>query len=76
MGWFRSVHTVRIWVYNSRFFYIRPTFSSIELLDHVSKIMFDYPKAWDQQIINEFLFYPSLVGYVGVHASKKDHGFL
>ncbi|KAM0937705.1 putative nucleotide-diphospho-sugar transferase, arabinosyltransferase R [Dioscorea sansibarensis] len=59
----------------SGFFYIRPTFSSIELLDRVSKIMFDYPKAWDQQIFNELLFYPSHVGYVGVHASKRTMDF-
>ncbi|CAL9075015.1 unnamed protein product [Musa textilis] len=32
MGWARYAHTVRTWLYNSRFFYIRPTVTSIELL--------------------------------------------
>ncbi|KAF2299904.1 hypothetical protein GH714_005913 [Hevea brasiliensis] len=36
MGWARYAHTMRIWVYNSGFFYIRPTIPSIELLDRVA----------------------------------------
>ncbi|KAK6790695.1 hypothetical protein RDI58_009776 [Solanum bulbocastanum] len=36
MGWARYAHTMRIWVYKSGFFYIRPTIPSIELLDRVA----------------------------------------
>ncbi|KAE9586171.1 putative nucleotide-diphospho-sugar transferase [Lupinus albus] len=35
MGWSRYALTIRIWVYNSGFFYIRPTLPSTELLDRV-----------------------------------------
>ena len=31
-GWARYAHKMQIWVYNSSFFYIRPTIPSIELL--------------------------------------------
>ncbi|KAJ0982190.1 hypothetical protein J5N97_010445 [Dioscorea zingiberensis] len=71
MGWSSLVYTMRIWVYNSGFFYIRPTISSIELLDRVTKRISVYPKAWDQQVFNELLFYPSHPGYVGLHASRR-----
>ncbi|KAK4599683.1 hypothetical protein RGQ29_009640 [Quercus rubra] len=55
MGWARYAHTMRIWVYNSGFFYIRPTLASIELLD----------------LFNEELFFPSHPGYDGLHAAKR-----
>jgi len=32
MGWARYAHTMQIWVYNSGFFYVRPTIPLIELL--------------------------------------------
>ncbi|CAN6544124.1 unnamed protein product [Malus baccata var. baccata] len=40
MGWARYAHTMRIWVYNSGFFYIRPTIPSIELWDRVANRLY------------------------------------
>jgi len=71
MGWSRLVHTTRIWVYNSGFFYIRPTIPSIELLDRVAERLSKEKKAWDQAVFNEELFYPSHPGYDGLHAAKR-----
>ncbi|XP_038977353.1 arabinosyltransferase RRA3-like [Phoenix dactylifera] len=70
MGWARYAHTMRIWVYNSGFFYIRPTIPSIELLDRVASRL-SREKAWDQQVFNEELFFPSHPGYDGLHASRR-----
>lgn len=74
MGWARYAHTMRIWVYNSGFFYIRPTLPSIELLDRVAARL-SREKAWDQAVFNEELFFPSHPGYDGLHAAKRtmDH---
>ncbi|CAO2832535.1 unnamed protein product [Amaranthus hypochondriacus] len=70
MGWSRYVHTTRIWVYNSGFFYIRPTLPSIEVLDRVTEKL-SKEGGWDQAVFNQVLFYPSHPGYEGVHASKR-----
>lgn len=71
MGWARYAHTMRIWVYNSGFFYIRPTIPAIELLDRVADRLAHEPRSWDQAVFNEELFYPSHPGYEGLHASKR-----
>ncbi|KAJ6814639.1 arabinosyltransferase RRA2-like [Iris pallida] len=71
MGWARYAHTMRIWVYNSGFFYIRPTIPSIELLDRVAVRLTREPKSWDQAVFNEELFYPSHPGYDGLHAARR-----
>lgn len=70
MGWARYAHTMRIWVYNSGFFYIRPTIPSIELLDRVTARL-ARENAWDQAVFNEELFFPSHPGYEGLHISKR-----
>lgn len=70
MGWARYAHTMRIWVYNSGFFYIRPTIPSIELLDRVATRL-SKENAWDQAVFNEELFYPSHPGYDGLHAARR-----
>jgi len=70
MGWSRYAHTMRIWVFNSGFFYIRPTIPSIELLDRVVDRL-SKEKAWDQAVFNEVLFFPSRPGYEGLHASRR-----
>ncbi|KAI5083944.1 hypothetical protein GOP47_0000113 [Adiantum capillus-veneris] len=70
MGWSRYAHTMRIWVFNSGFFYIRPTIPSIELLDRVTTRL-SKEKAWDQAVFNEELFRPSHPGYEGLHASTR-----
>lgn len=74
MGWARYAHTMRIWVYNSGFFYIRPTIPSIELLDRVANRL-SHEQAWDQAVFNEELFYPSHPGYEGLHASRRTMDF-
>ncbi|XP_074333872.1 arabinosyltransferase RRA3-like [Apium graveolens] len=74
MGWARYAHTMRIWVYNSGFFYIRPTIPSIELLDRVAGRL-SKESAWDQAVFNEELFYPSHPGYDGLHASRRTMDF-
>ncbi|KAI3717691.1 hypothetical protein L1987_69467 [Smallanthus sonchifolius] len=71
MGWARYAHTMRIWVYNSGFFYLRPTIPAIELLDRVADRLSHPPPAWDQAVFNEELFFPSHPGYIGLHASKR-----
>lgn len=70
MGWARFAHTMRIWVFNSGLFYIRPTVASIELLDRVTGRL-SREDAWDQAVFNEELFYPSHPGYQGLHASTR-----
>ncbi|VFQ65717.1 unnamed protein product [Cuscuta campestris] len=71
MGWARYAHTMRIWVYNSGFFYIRPTIPAIELLDRVADRLARQPNAWDQAVFNEELAFPSHPGYIGLHASRR-----
>jgi hypothetical protein len=51
MGWARYAHTMRIWVYNSGFFYIRPTLPSIELLDRVAGRLSRESNSWDQAVL-------------------------
>lgn len=74
MGWARYAHTMRIWVYNSGFFYIRPTIPSIELLDRVANRL-SRGNAWDQAVFNEELFFPSHPGYDGLYASRRTMDF-
>ncbi|KAM2988968.1 hypothetical protein FF2_003000 [Malus domestica] len=74
MGWARYAHTMRMWVYNSGFFYIRPTIPSIELLDRVANRL-SKERAWDQAVFNEELFFPSHPGYDGLHASRRTMDF-
>eukprot|EP00271_Cylindrocystis_brebissonii_P015463 TRINITY_DN38364_c0_g1_i1.p1 TRINITY_DN38364_c0_g1~~TRINITY_DN38364_c0_g1_i1.p1 ORF type:complete len:416 (+),score=86.70 TRINITY_DN38364_c0_g1_i1:108-1355(+) len=70
MGWARYAHTMRVFVFNSGLFYIRPTIPSIELLDRVTGRL-SREKAWDQAVFNEELFFPSHPGYDGLHASRR-----
>ncbi|XP_041012702.1 LOW QUALITY PROTEIN: arabinosyltransferase RRA3-like [Juglans microcarpa x Juglans regia] len=75
MGWARYAHTMRMWVYNSGFFYIRPTIPSIELLDRVASCLSREPNSWDQAVFNEELFFPSHPGYDGLHAARRTMDF-
>ncbi|XVE69925.1 hypothetical protein DITRI_Ditri10aG0030600 [Diplodiscus trichospermus] len=74
MVWSRYIVTTRIWVYNSGFFYIRPTIPSIELLDRVADRL-ARDNLWDQVVFNEELFFPSHPGYDGLHAAKRTMDF-
>lgn len=60
MGWARYAHTMRIWVFNSGFFYPRPTVLSIELLDHVADRL-SKAELRNQVVFNEELFYPEYI---------------
>lgn len=75
MGWARYAHTMRMWVYNSGFFYIRPTIPSIELLDRVAGRLSRESNSWDQAVFNEELFFPSHPGYDGLHAARRTMDF-
>ena len=75
MGWARYAHTMRVWVFNSGFFYIRPTIPSIELLDRVAGRLSREPHSWDQAVFNEELFFPSHGSYEGLHASRRTMDF-
>ncbi|KAI9181204.1 hypothetical protein LWI28_012494 [Acer negundo] len=75
MGGARYAHTMRVWVYNSGFFYIRPTLPSIELLDRVADRLSWEPTSWDQAVFNEELFFPSHPGYDGLLASRRTMDF-
>ena len=39
MGWARYAHSIRVFVFNSGLFYIRPTQASIALLDAVARLV-------------------------------------
>ena len=52
MGWARYAHSMRVFVFNSGLFYIRPTEASIALLDAVAhRVATEI--GWDQAILNE-----------------------
>lgn len=58
MGWSRYAHTIRIFVFNSGLFYIRPTEASLVLLDKViAKV--EMTGGWDQALFNECIFFPN-----------------
>ena len=52
MGWARYAHSMRVFVFNSGLFYIRPTQASIALLDAVAHRLAT-ENGWDQAIFNE-----------------------
>lgn len=52
MGWSRYIHSMRVFVFNSGLFYIRPTLASLDLLDRIAYRL-DHEDGWDQAIFNE-----------------------
>ena len=52
MGWARYAHSMRVFVFNSGLFYIRPTEASIALLDAVAHRLAT-ENGWDQALFNE-----------------------
>lgn len=69
-GWGRYAHSMRIFVFNSGLFFIRPTAPSIELLDRVASRLAS-EKAWDQAVYNEEMWFPSRPGHGGLHVSRR-----
>lgn len=58
MGWARYAHSMRIFVFNSGLFYLRPTNATQELLD---KLIYrvETENGWDQALFNECIYFPS-----------------
>lgn len=70
MGLMRETHTMRIFVFNSGLFYIRPTKASLELLDRVADRLAK-EKAWDQAVYNEEMFFPSQPSRNGLNIANR-----
>lgn len=58
MGWARYAHSMRVFVFNSGLFYLRPTPAAMELLDKVVSRV-ETEKGWDQALFNECIFFPA-----------------
>ena len=58
MGWSRFAHTMRIFVFNSGLFYMRPTEATMALLEKVIMAV-ETTGGWDQAIFNECIFFPN-----------------
>ena len=58
MGWSRYAHTMRIFVFNSGLFYIRPTEATMALLDKVIMAV-ETTGGWDQALFNQCIFFPN-----------------
>lgn len=58
MGWSRYAHTMRIFVFNSGLFYIRPSEASMELLIKLTHRL-ETEGGWDQALFNECIFFPN-----------------
>jgi len=52
MGWARYAHSMRVFVFNSGLFYIRPTPAALDLLDRIA-LRLAAENGWDQAIFNE-----------------------
>lgn len=58
MGWARYAHSMRIFVFNSGLFYLRPTQAALDLLDKVVHRV-ETENGWDQALFNECIFFPN-----------------
>ena len=58
MGWARYAHSMRIFVFNSGLFYLRPTTATMELLDKLIHRI-ETENGWDQALFNECIFFPN-----------------
>ncbi len=52
MGWARYAHSMRVFVFNSGLFYMKPTQASVDLLDKVDYRL-QTENGWDQALFNE-----------------------
>ena len=72
MGWARYAHSMRIFVFNSGLFYLRPTIATMALLD---KLIYrvESENGWDQALFNECIFFPnSPKNKVGKYVSQSS----
>jgi hypothetical protein len=58
MGWARYAHSMRVFVFNSGLFFLRPTPAALELLEKVADRV-ETEGGWDQAVFNEAIFFPS-----------------
>jgi len=58
MGWARYAHSMRIFVFNSGLFYLRPTQAAVDLLEKVISRV-ETENGWDQALFNECIFFPN-----------------
>lgn len=70
MGWSRYSHTMRVWMFNSGFFYLRATKASLDLLNKIIARV-ESEKGWDQAIFNEVIFMPSRPGYEDPSVTRR-----
>lgn len=70
MGWARYAHSMRVFVFNSGLFYIRPTNASMDLLNLVIHRV-ETENGWDQALFNECIFFPSRPGYKDPSVTRR-----
>lgn len=70
MGWARYAHTMRQYVINTGFMYVRPTIPALQLVDKVIISQRNEP-GLDLVLFNFALWKPSSPGYTGVYASRR-----
>lgn len=58
MGWSRYAHTMRIFVFNSGLFYLRPSVATMDLLEKLINRL-ESEGGWDQALFNECIFFPN-----------------
>jgi len=58
MGWARYAHSMRIFVFNSGLFYLRPSQATMDLLDKLIHRV-ETENGWDQALFNECIFFPN-----------------
>ena len=58
MGWSRYAHTIRVFVFNSGLFYLRPSEASMALLKKLIARL-ESEGGWDQALFNECIFFPN-----------------
>ncbi|RMZ52714.1 hypothetical protein APUTEX25_000833 [Auxenochlorella protothecoides] len=70
MGWGRYAHSIRVFVLNVGFIYIRPTQASMDLLDMVIHRL-NTEDGWDQAIFSECVFSPSRPGHKDPSVTRR-----
>lgn len=70
MGWARYAHSMRIFVFNSGLFFIRPTPAAMELLEKVIYRV-ETENGWDQALFNECIFFPNHPGYKDPEVTRR-----
>lgn len=70
MGWARYAHSMRIFVFNSGLFFLRPSPAATALLD---KLIYrvETENGWDQALFNECIFFPNHPGYTDPAVTRR-----